>query len=242
MSDVSAAGPDARPQDARRRTVGRAIQAAAFTAAWLGALFGGAGRFEWPRGWIYAAVYGLGMGAMALAVKRWNPELLEARARWRHNDTKRFDKVFLAIFMPLQLIQPAVAGLDAVRFGWSSLPFELVYPGVAIFALATGLAAWAMAVNRFAETTVRIQADRGHTVVESGPYRSVRHPLYAAAILMYLAAPLILGSVWALAPGGVIAVLFAGRTALEDRTLRRELAGYEEYAARTRHRLMPGLW
>jgi protein-S-isoprenylcysteine O-methyltransferase Ste14 len=104
------------------------------------------------------------------------------------------------------------------------------------------LLAWAMAVNPFAETTVRIQTERGHTVVSSGPYRLVRHPMYAGAILMFLGTPLILGSMLALLLAIEVVLLFVGRTALEDRTLRRELLGYEAHAAWTRYRLLPGVW
>lgn len=206
------------------------------------ALFAGAGRLDWTRGWICVVLYTGGMTAIALVVSRFNAPLMDARAKWRHGDTKRFDKIFLAAFLPLVMIQPAVAGLDAVRYRWSSMPFGLVYAGAILFAPASALIAWTLAVNRFAETTVRIQADRGHTVITSGPYRLVRHPMYAGAILMYLAMPLILGSAWALAVTGLIVVLLLWRTALEDRTLRNELPGYEEYAARTRYRLLPGLW
>ena len=100
-----------------------------------------------------------------------NPTLMEARAKWRHADTKPFDKVILRILLPLGTLQPAVAGLDAVRFRWSSMPVWLAYAGAILFALGMALITWTMSVNRFAEPTVRIQTDRGHTVVTSGPYR-----------------------------------------------------------------------
>jgi protein-S-isoprenylcysteine O-methyltransferase Ste14 len=144
--------------------------------------------------------------------------------------------------MPLFSIQPAVAGLDAVRYHWSSMPFEFVYVGIILFALAMVLIASVLVVNPYAESSVRIQTDRGHTVITSGPYRLVRHPMYVGSFLMNLGMPLILGSVWALVLTGVITLLFVWRTAHEDQTLRRELPGYEEYAARTRYRLLPGLW
>jgi protein-S-isoprenylcysteine O-methyltransferase Ste14 len=168
--------------------------------------------------------------------------LLGARANWRHNDTKPFDKIFLLGYLPLVLIQPAVAGLDAVRLRWSSIPFCFVYIGSTLFTLAMALMAWAMVVNPYAESTVRIQTDRGHAVISSGPYRVVRHPMYVGIMLMYLATPLIWGSVWALVLARFIMILLAWRTAREDQTLRHELAGYEEYAASTRYRLVPRLW
>ena len=104
------------------------------------------------------------------------------------------------------------------------------------------LAHWAMLANPFFEKTVRIQEERGHHVATGGPYRFVRHPGYVAFILMGFALPLGVGSAWALVPAGLNAALIVARTALEDRTLRRELPGYAEYAQRTRYRLLPGVW
>jgi protein-S-isoprenylcysteine O-methyltransferase Ste14 len=99
-----------------------------------------------------------------------------------------------------------------------------------------------MVVNSHLEVTVRIQDDRGHCVIDSGPYAIVRHPMYAGIVLQSVATPLLLGSSWAAVPVGITILLFAIRTALEDRTLRKELPGYEEFTTRTRFRLIPGLW
>jgi protein-S-isoprenylcysteine O-methyltransferase Ste14 len=227
---------------AKNRGAARNLQAFLTMVAWVGGLFLGAGRLDWTRGWISVAVYLVGMSAVYLAMRRYNPELIGERAKWRRKDTKGFDKVFLPAMFSLATVQPVIAGMDAVRFRWSFVPFEWLYPGVLLFALALALVGWTLAVNRHAETTVRIQTDRGHTVVTSGPYRFVRHPMYVGAILMYLGAPLVWGSLAALAISGAIILLFVWRTAMEDRTLRRELSGYAEYAARTRFRLVPGLW
>ena len=123
----------------------------------------------------------------------------------------------------------------AVTSGW-------LIPGAFLFAAAMSLIAWTLAVNRHAETTVRIQTDRGHAVVTTGPYRFVRHPMYAGAIVMYVTTPLIWGSGVALAISAAIIALLIWRTGMEDRTLQRELPGYSEYAARTRFRLAPGIW
>ena len=219
----------------------RLIRTLAAPLLWILALFAGAGTFAWTRGWIAVALYTVGMSAIGFIVRRYNAPLMEARAK-RGAGTKPFDKVFLRVLIPLVFIQAAVAGVDTVRFGWSSMPFALAYAGTVLFALAIALIAWSMAVNPHAEGTVRIQTDRGHTVVTSGPYRMVRHPMYVGAILMYVATALILGSVWALAVGGIMIALFIWRTAREDRTLHLELPGYADYAARTRYRLAPGLW
>ncbi len=218
------------------------LRMAAAPVLWIVLLFGAAGRWDWARGWVAVALYVGTMTALAFIVRRHNPTLMEARAKWRRADTKPFDKIILRILLPLGALQPAVAGLDAVRFRWSSMPVWTAYAGAFLFFLGMALITWTMSVNRFAEPTVRIQTDRGHTVVTSGPYRFIRHPMYAGTIPMYVATALVLGSLWALGLAGVLAVLLVWRTALEDRTLRRELPGYAEYAARTRYRLLPGLW
>ena len=104
------------------------------------------------------------------------------------------------------------------------------------------LSIWAARVNKFYSRFVRIQKERGHTVVSAGPYRYVRHPGYAGLVIFYLAASLALGSLWALIRNGLMSLLLVIRTVLEDRTLLEELDGYKEYAGRVRYRLLPGIW
>lgn len=96
--------------------------------------------------------------------------------------------------------------------------------------------------NPYFYATVRVQEERGHQTITSGPYQYVRHPGYVGAILWIISAPLVLGSWWALIPGGLTAALLIVRTALEDRSLQAELTGYAEYAGRVRYRLLPGVW
>jgi protein-S-isoprenylcysteine O-methyltransferase Ste14 len=211
--------------------------------AWLiGSLFLAAGRLDWIRGWISVALFMGGMTAVIPIVQHYNPAVLKARAKWRRKDTKGFDKIFLAVYLPLVAVQPALAGLDAVRYRWTSMRFGFVYVGSILFVLALAMIAWVMVANPFAESTVRIQTDRGHTVIMTGPYRLVRHPMYVGMILMYVSLALILGSVWALGLACVLAALIIWRTAREDQTLRHELPGYGEYAEVTRYRLLPGVW
>lgn len=219
----------------------RSIQVIVYTLLWAGVLFASAGSFHWPRAWVYLGLYVGGLVVAVAIVLRTNPEVIVARGR-RHKDTKRFDKICVVIYTPLAFVLPLVAGFDAVRFRWSSLPFATLYVGAALFVLGIAATAWAMAVNPFLEQTVRIQTDRGHRVITAGPYRYVRHPMYVGVILSNLAAPLLLGSVWAYVPAAATILLFIWRTALEDRTLRKELSGYEEYAQRTRFRLLPAIW
>lgn len=225
-----------------KRTAKMVIGTVVSTVAWIGAPFAGAGRLDWDRAWICIALYSLSMPVLGVVVRHLNPAVLEARKQWLHPNTKRFDKVFLAAYLPLIYLQLVVAGLEVVRLRWSSMSFWTVYGGALLFILSLAMVGWSLAANRFAENTVRIQTDRGHEVVASGPYRIVRHPMYAGSVLMYVATALILGSVWALAISGVIAILFVWRTAMEDRVLRAELPGYAEFTTQTRYRLFPALW
>jgi len=222
-------------------TIKRMVTVLAFTALWFGLLFGAAGRLEWPRAWIYAGFSLLGLALNSVVVLCKNPELIAERWK-RHKGTKRFDKVFMVLYVPTTIALPVVAGLDAVRFGWSALPGWTLWPGVLLLLLSIPPIAWAMATNPHLETTVRIQHDRGHKVITTGPYAIVRHPMYVGAILNLAGVPLVLGSAWAYVPAGLAVLIFLCRTALEDRTLRRELPGYEDYTQRTRYRLAPGVW
>jgi protein-S-isoprenylcysteine O-methyltransferase Ste14 len=212
-------------------------------AWWLISLFGSAGQLTWNRGWICTVLYLGGLHTSKAILKKLNPGLLEQRQTPIRNDTKPFDKIFLRVFLSLTIVQPIIAGLDAVRFNWApAMPFWTVYPGIGLFIVSATLITWVLVKNPHAESSVRIQEDRGHTVIASGPYRFVRHPMYVGLILLHASMALVLGSMWTLALAAVITILFLWRTALEDQTLRQELPGYEEYSTITRYRLMPGIW
>ena len=136
----------------------------------------------------------------------------------------------------------AAAALDAGRFGWSTMPMIVRAFGMAAVAAAIGVIWWCAAANHFLSARSRIQSERGHTVVQDGPYRFVRHPLYASRIVLIAGAALTLGSWIALVPAGLNALLLVLRTSLEDRLLTTELPGYREYAKHVPGRLVPGLW
>ena len=222
--------------------LGKWVRAPVFVVLWMSTLFLGAGTLHWMRGWIFAIVYCGSIATIVLAVHHWNPELMEARLKLRHKDTKAFDKIFLSIHMSLTCIMPGVAGLDTVRFHWSSMPAWVEAPAILLFLLSLALIAWTLKENPWAEQTVRIQLDRGHHVACSGPYRVVRHPMYVGALAMYPAMAGMLGSMLALAIAGLVMTAFVWRTAREDRTLQSELPGYEAYASATKYRLVPGIW
>lgn len=135
-----------------------------------------------------------------------------------------------------------VAALDDGRFQWSRMSWWFVGVGYLLLTIGTAITAWAQGVNRFFEPGVRIQTERSHHVVDSGPYAIVRHPGYFAACLLFAGIALAFGSWWALVPAGIAVLLTLIRTEWEDRTLRAELAGYATYAQRVRFRLIPGVW
>jgi len=206
-------------------------------------LFGSSGQLQWGMAWIYVgltAAFSLGSRIIML----WKtPELAAERGQaLGKKDTEPWDKVLMPLGVIIFIIVLIVAGLDK-RFEWSpDLPLVLHVAAFVITALGYSFSSWATVANKFFSSVVRIQRDREHTVVASGPYNLVRHPAYAGTVVTSLATPLLLGSLWALIPAALAACQLVVRTALEDKTLQEELEGYHDYAARVRYRLLPGVW
>lgn len=205
-------------------------------------LFLSAGRWDWGMGWVYVGVFFAFDLATVLVVLPRHPALLAERAQLQEG-TKGWDKIVVrlaAAYFPMA--SWVVAGLNE-RGGWKpdvSLAVQIV--ALLVTLVGYGIEVWAMGVNAYFSTTVRLQEERGHKVVTDGPYRIVRHPGYAGAILFTLSTTLLLGSVWALIPALLSAVFYVVRTILEDRMLHEELEDYLEYAAIVRHKLLPGIW
>jgi protein-S-isoprenylcysteine O-methyltransferase Ste14 len=211
----------------------------AVNAIILTILLVGAGRPGWLAAWVCTGIMGALQMAVILVVYRRTPDLAVERSKIQKG-TKQWDKYLVAgaaVIAPLAMFLEAA--LDR-RYGWSApLPLWIRLGG--FFAAVGGgaLTFSAMYANRFFANTVRIQTERGHIVVDAGPYAYLRHPGYTGMIAFNLGVPLLLGSWWALLPAGAAAALFVLRTALEDRTLQKELPGYKEYAVRVRKRLVP---
>ncbi|UCC71859.1 MAG: isoprenylcysteine carboxylmethyltransferase family protein [Gemmatimonadota bacterium] len=204
-------------------------------------LFVPAGRWDWMMGWALIAV------CVVLVLVNWNvlmaknPEVVRERMHGGKG-VKLWDKIVAGSMGPFALVMLLLPGLDR-RFAWSEpIALWLQITGLVLLAAGDLFFLWAMAVNKFFASMVRIQTERGHHVVSDGPYRYVRHPGYVSWLAMMFGLALALGSVWALPPAGIMAALMLLRTALEDRTLKSELAGYAEYAERVRYRLIPGVW
>lgn len=202
-----------------------------------------AGHIRIPRAWVFFGVTFVYLTASAVFLDRFNPELMEQRLKMKREGSKSWDEILMRVNnLMVLLIVPVVAGLDIGRFHGSNLSVHYAVVGFALYVLGSVLINWAMIVNPYFEPTVRIQKDRGHQVITTGPYKFVRHPGYLSGVLWTLSIPLIIGSLFAFIPAAVYALLTMIRTSLEDRTLLKELKGYSEYAKRVEYRLFPRIW
>jgi protein-S-isoprenylcysteine O-methyltransferase Ste14 len=206
-------------------------------------LFVSAGTVRWPAGWVFLAE----MGVLGLAVGLWlahhDPALLAERMSAGFQATqKTWDKVFMVSLFILWNGWLVLMALDAARFRWSQVPIWVQTIGAVLIALCMYVFYLTFRENTYAAPVVKIQTERGHRVVTTGPYALVRHPMYAGALLLFIGIPLLLGSWYGLAAVLVIVALLIARIVMEERTLTDELPGYPEYAARVRWRLAPGIW
>jgi protein-S-isoprenylcysteine O-methyltransferase Ste14 len=205
-------------------------------------LFVAAGTLHWPAAWLFLgllAAAGIGCG---LWLARVDPALLAERMRpVMQRDQPAADKVFMLAFGLAALVWFVTIGLDH-RMHASAVPITLHALGFAVLVCACGFVLWVMRANSFAAPVVRLQTERGHHVISTGPYAFVRHPMYSGAVLFFVGVPLLLGSWWGLAMSPLFAVLFAIRARIEERMLIAGLPGYADYAAQVRYRLAPGIW
>ncbi|MBI3159679.1 MAG: isoprenylcysteine carboxylmethyltransferase family protein [Chloroflexi bacterium] len=214
----------------------------AFLLVTAAVLFAAAGTAAWPEVWVFIGMFLVYYLLLYLWVGNRNPQVLLTRAGGLNHTPLNWDRTILMLYSLMQIALYTLAGLDAVRFGWTALSPFWRGLGFAMLLLSFVLPFWALLHNPFAAPYVRVQPEAGQRVVRTGPYALVRHPMYVAAFLYGLGGPLFFGSLWALLPGLVICILFAIRTAREDRFLLAELPGYADYAAEVRFRLLPGVW
>lgn len=220
----------------------RAVGIALFVVALAALLFILAGRWDWWPGWAFLVVAVGGVGTTSLLLARHDPELLERRSHLAKG-TEPADRLFLTVFALSFFAVLIVAPLDAARFGWAPLPAWSAGLGTVLFLVGEALVSWAMLTNTFFEKTVRLQTDRGHRTITTGPYAFVRHPGYTGFLIGYaLGFPLMLTSSWALMPAAIAALSVIVRTRFEDDFLAEKLAGYADYRGKVRHRLIPGIW
>jgi protein-S-isoprenylcysteine O-methyltransferase Ste14 len=206
------------------------------------ALFLPAGTLTWLAGWIYLLLFfGFFLGVNAWLF-RYNPGLLQERMSLSKPDQKGWDKVIFPLFLVFPFAWLVFISFDAVRFHWSPIPVGLQGVGAVILLCSFYLFFLTFRENSYLSTVVRIQKERGHTVVSTGPYHFVRHPMYAAFLPFMVGTPLLLGSWYGILLGLAFMIVLARRAVLEEQTLQKELHGYADYMAHVKYRLIPYIW
>jgi protein-S-isoprenylcysteine O-methyltransferase Ste14 len=228
----------------RNALLGRALlEVLAEVAVFAALLFVSAGTLLWPAGWAFMALFFGFALAIVLWLAREDPDLLAERMSSPiQRGQPLWDMVFVAAVMVFFVAWLIVMPLDAVRFGWSEVPGWLQLLGALGVVLSFYIMFLTFRENAYLALVVKLQEERGQSVVSTGPYRYVRHPMYSSMFLFFPAATLLLGSWWGLLPCAVLLGLLVWRIPLEERMLENGLAGYEEYERNVRYRLIPHVW
>ena len=202
-----------------------------------------AGDWRWPQAWIFLVEIGVSSFAVSAWLLRHDPALLASRlGPPLQRSQKPWDRILMVVLLVAFVAWMALIGLDAHRFRWSAVPVWGQVAGGALVVLCMILCWQVFRFNTFAAPQVKMQSERAQRVITQGPYRVVRHPMYAGGSLMFIGAPLLLGSWWGLLAASILIVIISARIVGEERMLRRELLGYDDYAKQVRYRLVPGLW
>jgi protein-S-isoprenylcysteine O-methyltransferase Ste14 len=219
------------------------FQIAVMLIVFAAILFGAAGTWDWPSGWVFLALFGVLGVSVSLWLAKADPDLLAERMKSPiQRGQKPWDRLFLGGLSLVYFAWLALMGLDARRMAWSHAPVWVQVVGALLLAISYAGIAWVFRTNSFAAPVIKMQADRHQRVISTGPYALVRHPMYAFALWQFVGMPLMLGSWWGLAVVPPFIAAIALRTLGEERMLKAELPGYEDYAHRVRWRYAPGLW
>ena len=205
-------------------------------------LFLPAGTIDWPAAWAYLVLLFIFTIGITIWLSRFNPDLLSERVSGLgRSGHKRWDKLFLLLLLPVFLGWYVVMAFDVVRYQWAELPDWLQWVGAVVLLASFYVFYLTFRENSYLSPAVRIQTDRGQTVVSTGPYRYVRHPMYAGFILFTFGTALLLGSAYGLLGALVLNALIAWRAVREEHVLKSELPGYDDYMTRVKHRFVPYL-
>ncbi len=205
-------------------------------------LFIPGGIRAWPAAWIFLVIwFGFNHGIIAWLYLR-DPDLLRERLQVETKNRPGWDKLLTLLLYGAIFLWLLFIAFDVVRFHWSPVNRSLQVGGMALLACSCYLLFVVFRENTYLSMAVRIQAERGQTVISTGPYQVVRHPMYAAMIFFFLGTPLLLGSWFGIPLGVLVMLILAWRAVLEEGALRRELPGYAVYMAQVKYRLIPHVW
>lgn len=222
-----------------KRLIGQSVIGTLVLAVFL---FLAAGTLLWWAGWIFLALFIICTGAFTVWMYVNTPELLNERMQLSTPDQKIWDKVFLSFLFLYVIAWLIVMPLDAARFHWSQMPIWLQVVGSVCFVCSFAIYFLTARENPYMASVARVQKERGQTVISTGPYHYVRHPMYAGSLLLLLGMPLLLGSWYGVLLGLGAILLLARRTVMEERMLREELQGYDNYMVDVKYRLIPHVW
>lgn len=206
------------------------------------ALFLPGGNLAWIAGWVFLTMFFGFVIAISIWLLKHDPGLLQERMTGLKSVQRGWDKVFLFLMNILFFAWLILMSLDASRFQWSHMPIWFQSAGAIILLCAFYVFYRTFRENPYLSPVVRIQKDRGQTVISTGPYHYVRHPMYSAFLLFVLGTALLLGSWYGLLFGLILVGATAKRAAMEERTLLQELDGYKIYMSHVKYRLIPHLW
>ena len=196
-----------------------------------------AGTFAYWEAWVYLAIFFVPMLFFAIYLLKNDPELLARRMRMREKEAEQ-QLIIKLSYIPFVLAF-LLPGFDK-RFGWSNVSVGVVVIADILVLLGFGIVFLAFRENRYASRIIEVE--QGQTVISSGPYATVRHPMYAGLLPLFTLSPLALGSYWAMIPAILIIPFIVARIRNEESVLARDLNGYQEYMQKTHYRLIPGMW
>jgi len=210
------------------------------TLALIAVIFIPAGTFNYWQGWAYLAVFAMAGSGYTIYLVRHDPALLRRRTQAGIAHEKEPAQKVVIAFLYLAFIALVVLPPLDVRFGWSNVPWYVSLIGDALTVLSFYIFYLVSKVNTYAASSIRVE--QGQTVVSTGVYSLVRHPMYFGAIILVVGTPLALGSWWALLLIPLFVPILYFRIANEEKVLIRDLPGYREYQQKVRYRLIPWIW
>lgn len=200
-----------------------------------------AGRLDYWQGWVFNGL-NIFFIILTFIILKDRKDLIKERLK-PGKGMKRWDRIYYAVSTPMFFIMFIISILDASRFHWKpTVPLIIIFIGIILYVIGQIIVLWAKKTNKFFSSVVRIQLDRKQTVCSDGPYKFVRHPGYSGGLIFTIGTPFMLGSFWGLFPAIITLVFVFWRTSMEDKTLKTELPGYNDYTKKVKYRLLPFVW